>query len=126
VWRPGDGSEEQWWLELIVRAKEGAKGLKREGKMCGEVRGWCSPLWGPRERRGGVAGGGVTVALNVFNAIEDGEVKGRVKEGVLMMGRVKAGSSLSRRGAGRRGVAERGEIRRRRSRGRPAQGGRWS
>jgi hypothetical protein len=30
------------------------------------------------------------VALNVFNAIEDGEVKGRVKEGVLMAGRVKA------------------------------------
>jgi hypothetical protein len=42
----------------------------------------------------------VTVALNVFNAIEDGEVKGRVKEGVLMAGRVKAQGSHSRRGAG--------------------------
>jgi hypothetical protein len=28
----------------------------------------------------------VTVALNVFNAIEDGEVKGMVKEGFLMAG----------------------------------------
>jgi hypothetical protein len=44
--------------------------------------------------------GEVMVALNVFNAIEDGEVKGRVKEGVLMAGRVKARGSHSRRGAG--------------------------
>jgi hypothetical protein len=28
--------------------------------------------------------------VNVFNAIEDGEVKGRVKEGVLMARRLKA------------------------------------
>jgi hypothetical protein len=28
--------------------------------------------------------------INVFNAIEDGEVKGRAQEGVLMAGRVKA------------------------------------
>jgi hypothetical protein len=33
------------WLELVARAKEGVKGLTREGKRCGEV-------WG-----------GVTVAL---------------------------------------------------------------
>jgi hypothetical protein len=32
VWRPGDGDEERRRLELIARAKEGAKGLRREGK----------------------------------------------------------------------------------------------
>jgi hypothetical protein len=42
----------------------------------------------------------------VFNAIEDGEVKGRVKEGVLMAGGVKARGSHSRRGVGRRGVGD--------------------
>jgi hypothetical protein len=42
VWRPGDDGEERWRLELIARAKEGTKGLRREGKRCGEVRGWCS------------------------------------------------------------------------------------
>jgi hypothetical protein len=34
--------------------------------------------------------GGHNGGVNVFNSIEDGEVKGRVKEGVLMAGRVKA------------------------------------
>jgi hypothetical protein len=32
VWRLGDSGEERWWLELIARVKEGAKGLRREGK----------------------------------------------------------------------------------------------
>jgi hypothetical protein len=49
--------------------------------------------------------------VNVFNTIEDGEVKGRVKEGVLMAGRVKVRGSHSRHGAGRREVAGRGGIR---------------
>jgi hypothetical protein len=70
----------------------------------------------PGEHRGGVAGE-VTAALNVFNAIEDDEVKGRVKEGVLMAGRVKARGSHSWHGAGRRGVAGRGENQGRHSRG---------
>jgi hypothetical protein len=64
--------------------------------------------------------GEVTVALNVFNAIEDGEVKGRVKEGVLMAGRVEARGSHSRRGAGRCGEVGCGGIQRWRSRGWPA------
>jgi hypothetical protein len=91
--------------------------------MCGVVRGWCSPFIGV----GGVpvrGGQGVTVALNVFNAIEDGEDKGRVKEGVFMVGRVKARGSHSRRGARRREVAGRSGIRRRHGRGRLARGGR--
>jgi hypothetical protein len=72
---------------------------------------------------GGRGGNG---GVNVFNAIQDGEVKGRVKEGVLMVGRVKARGSHSRSGAGRRGVAGRGGIRRRRSQGRPVLGERQS
>jgi hypothetical protein len=59
--------------------------------MCGEVRGWCSTFIGSGGASGrGGRGAEVMVVLNVFNAIEDGEVKGRVKEGVLMVGRVKA------------------------------------
>jgi hypothetical protein len=51
--------------------------------------------------RGRVAGGeGGNDGVNVFNAIQDGEVKGRVKEGVLMVGRVKARGSHSRRELG--------------------------
>jgi hypothetical protein len=62
-----------------------AKGLEREGKSCGEVRGWCSPFIGVEGApgRGGLGGNG---GVSVFNAIEDGKVKGRVKEGVLMVG----------------------------------------
>jgi hypothetical protein len=40
--------------------------------------------------RGRVAGGeGGNGGVNVFNAIQDGEVKGRVKEGVLMVGELR-------------------------------------
>jgi hypothetical protein len=123
--RSSDGSEERQWLQLVARVKEGARGLGREGKRWCEVRGWCSPFIGA----GGSAGEGWpggNGGVNVFNAIEDGEVKGRVKEGVLVAGRVKARGSHSRRGAGRREVAGRGGIQRRRSQGRPAWGGRRS
>jgi hypothetical protein len=58
----GDGGEERQWLELVARAKEGAKGLGREGKRCGEVRGWCSPFIGAKGALGR-GGWGVTVAL---------------------------------------------------------------
>jgi hypothetical protein len=121
VWRPGDGGEERQWLELVARVREDVKGLRREGKRCGEVLWWCSPFI----RAGGApgrGGRGVTVALNVFSAIEDDEVKGRVKEGVLMAGQVKAQGSHSRRGAGRCGVARRGGIWRWRSWGQPDRG----
>jgi hypothetical protein len=33
VWRSGDGGEEQRWLELITRVKEGTKGLGRGEKV---------------------------------------------------------------------------------------------
>jgi hypothetical protein len=70
--------------------------------------------------REGLPGGGGNGGVNVFNVIEDGEVKGRVKEGVLMAGRVKARGSDSRSGAGRRRLAGRCGIRRRHSRGQSA------
>jgi hypothetical protein len=88
TWRLGDDVEERWWLELIAWAKEGAKELGREGKRCGEVRGWCSPFIGSGGALGRGGRGG-TGGVNVFNAIEDGEHKGRVMEGVLMAGQVK-------------------------------------
>jgi hypothetical protein len=94
--------------------------------MCGEVRGWCSPLIGAGGAPGRGCRGGGNGGVNVFNVIEDGEVKGRVKEGVLMAGRVKARGSDSRSGAGRRRLAGRCGIRRRHSRGQSAQGGRRS
>jgi hypothetical protein len=59
VWQTGDDGEERRRLELITRAKEGAKGLRREGKRCGEVQGWCSPFIGVRVAPGrGCRGGG--------------------------------------------------------------------
>jgi hypothetical protein len=39
VWRPGNGGEEWRCLELIARTKEGTKGLRGEGRRCGEVWG---------------------------------------------------------------------------------------
>jgi hypothetical protein len=33
------GGNERWRLELVARAKEGAKELGREGMRCGESRG---------------------------------------------------------------------------------------
>jgi hypothetical protein len=45
------GGSERRRLELVVRAKEGAKELGREGMRCGEIRGSHRPFIG-------VAGGG--------------------------------------------------------------------
>jgi hypothetical protein len=59
--------------------------------------------WGSAEE--GLSGGGANGGVNVFNAIEDGEVKGRVKEEVWMVGQVKARGSQSRHGAGRHRVS---------------------
>jgi hypothetical protein len=107
------------------KGEGGREGARERGKRCSDVRGWCSPFIGARgsTREGWLGGNG---GVNVFNAIEDGEVNGRVKEAVLMAGRVNAQGRHSRLGAGRRGVVGRGRIHQRRSRGRPAQGGRWS
>jgi hypothetical protein len=70
--------------------------------------------------------------VNVFNAIEDGEVKGRVKEGVLMAGELRHEEAIrsteldgGAAGVGRRGVGDgadsRGPLEReRRERTRPA------
>jgi hypothetical protein len=43
-WRTG--GNERRWLELVARAKEGAKELGREGMRCGESRGSRRPFIG--------------------------------------------------------------------------------
>jgi hypothetical protein len=69
------GGNERWRLELVTRAKEGAKELGREGMRCGESRGSHRPFIGAGEapERGGRGSNG---EVNGVNAIEGrGEVK---------------------------------------------------
>jgi hypothetical protein len=80
VWRLSDGSEEWRWLELIARAKEGMKGLKREGKRCGEVRGWCSPFIGAGEAPGRGCQG-VTVVLMSLMPLKTARLRGGFRRG---------------------------------------------
>jgi hypothetical protein len=40
------GGSERRWLELVARAKEGVKELRREGMRCGEGRGSHRPFIG--------------------------------------------------------------------------------
>jgi hypothetical protein len=75
------GASERRWLELIARAKEGAKELGIDGMRCGEGRGSHRPFIGLGEGRRGVAGGS-NGGVNGFNSIEDvGEVKRGIKGG---------------------------------------------
>jgi hypothetical protein len=71
------GGNERRRLELVARAKEGAKELGREGMRCGEGRGSHRPFigaGGAPERGGRGSNGGV----NGVNFIEGG---GEVKRG---------------------------------------------
>jgi hypothetical protein len=43
--RRRNGGSERWQLELVVRAKEGAKELRREGMRCGEGQGSTGEGW---------------------------------------------------------------------------------
>jgi hypothetical protein len=74
-WRTG--GNDRWRLELIARAKEGAKELGGEGMRCGETQRSHRPFIGAEgapERGGRGSNGGV----NDVNAIEGGgEVKRR-------------------------------------------------
>jgi hypothetical protein len=83
-WRTGGNERRR--LELIARAKEGAKELRREGMRCGESRGshrHFIGVGGASERGGRGSNGGV----NGVNAIEGGgEVKRGIKEGEMMAG----------------------------------------
>jgi hypothetical protein len=58
MWR--DGGNEQRWLGLSVRAKEGARELGREGERGGEGWGCSSPFIGAKGApgRGGQGGNG--------------------------------------------------------------------
>jgi hypothetical protein len=66
------GGSERRWLELIVRAKEGAKELGREGMRCGEGQGSQRHFIGARgaSERGGR--GGVMVALMALTPLKTG------------------------------------------------------
>jgi hypothetical protein len=76
-----DGGEEWRWLELDVRAKEGAKELERErGKRGGEGRGFSSPFIGAEGETGRGSWGG-NCGINGFNTNEDGVRLRGVKEG---------------------------------------------
>jgi hypothetical protein len=80
VWWPGDGGEERWWLELITRVKEGVNGLGREGKRCGEVRGWCLPFIGA-EVEPGRGGLWVTMALMSLMPLKTVRLRGGLRRG---------------------------------------------
>jgi hypothetical protein len=74
------GSE--WQLELLVRAKEGAKELGREGLGCGEIWGSHCPFVGSRgvPERGGW--GGVTAALMALTPLKTGaRLRGGLRKG---------------------------------------------
>jgi hypothetical protein len=47
--RRRSGGSERRWIELVVRAKEGAKELGREGMGCGEIGGSHLPFIGAGE-----------------------------------------------------------------------------
>jgi hypothetical protein len=75
------GGSEWRRLELVARAKDGAKEFRREGMRCGEGRGSHRPFTraGGAPGRGGQGGND---GVSGFNAIEDGgEVKGGIKGG---------------------------------------------
>jgi hypothetical protein len=83
-WRT-EGND-RWRLELVARAKEGAKGLGKEGMRCGESRGSHRPFIGAggAPERGGR---GSNDGVNGVNANEGGgEVKTGIKEGEMMAG----------------------------------------
>jgi hypothetical protein len=116
------GGSERRWLELVARAKEGTKELRREGMRCGEGRGSHHPFIGAGERQSGVAGGGVIAALMALTPLKTGVwLRGGLR-GEMMAGRVTA-RAASEVGAGWRGVAGGDEGK---WQGRPAWGRGWS
>jgi hypothetical protein len=92
----GDGSVAERWrtggndrrrLELVARAKEGAKELKKEGMRCGESQGSHRPFIGAGEHRRGMAGG-VMAALMALTPLKAGaRLRWGIKEGEMMAGR---------------------------------------
>jgi hypothetical protein len=83
-WRTG--GNERRWLELVARAKEGAKELGKEGMRCSESWGSHHTFIGAggASERGGQ---GSNSGVNGVNAIEGGgEVKRGIKEGEIMVG----------------------------------------
>jgi hypothetical protein len=78
--RRTEGSERRW-LELIARAKEGAKELKREGMRCGEGWGSHRHFIGGRGASGR-GGRGVTAVLMALMPLKTGaRLMGRGSDG---------------------------------------------
>jgi hypothetical protein len=69
-------------LELIVRAKEGAKELGRDGMRCGEIRGVSSPFYIGRGSAGEGWPGGVTAALMALTPLNtEARLRGVLRRG---------------------------------------------
>jgi hypothetical protein len=66
------GGSEWRRLELVARAKEGAKKLEKEGMRCGEGRGVSSPFYRGRGSTGEGWPGGVTAALIALTPLKTG------------------------------------------------------
>jgi hypothetical protein len=66
------GGSERRQLELVARAKEGAKELGREGIRCGEGRGVSSPFYRGRGSTGEGWLGGVMAALMALTPLKTG------------------------------------------------------
>jgi hypothetical protein len=110
------GGNELRWLELVARAEEGVKKLRREGTRCGEGRGVSSPFYRCRgaPERGGR--GGVMAALMALTPLK---TRARLRGGLRGGGEMVAGRVLARPAfegeAGRRRVAGDEEEKRQRS-----------
>jgi hypothetical protein len=64
------GGNERRRLELVARAKEGVKELRREGMRCGESRGSHRPFIGAGGSVGEGWPGGVTAALMALTPLK--------------------------------------------------------
>jgi hypothetical protein len=82
VERRRTGGNERRRLELVVRAKEGVKELRREGMMCGESRGSHHPFIGAGGSTGEGWLGGVTAALMALMPLKAGaRLRGGLRRG---------------------------------------------
>jgi hypothetical protein len=66
------GGSEWRWLELVARAKEGAKELGREGMRCGKIRGSHCPFIGAGGALDRGGRGRVTAALMTLTPLKTG------------------------------------------------------
>jgi hypothetical protein len=76
------GGNERRRLELVVRAEEGVRKLRREGMGCSEGQGVSSPFYRGRGAPERCGWGGSNGSVNGFNATEGGvEIKKGIEGG---------------------------------------------